>query len=388
MPKMTRGGRAAAKQYTHVSAREMHLIKNMKREGLTWAMIRRITGRGKGALARCFKAKLPPAGVKEANAPKVGRPVKITPSIYKKLDTARTALLRAAGGVKEVTMEMVKKRAGVVACDKVVREEFSKRGIKFRKLKARLLLSRVDRSCRLSWARKRTRRSKLGWARTPHAIIDNKNFKVSSTKSCREYTARRSIRGAYQGKLKKGEAIKPYLIKPKEQNKFPMRSIQVTAAVIKGRIRMWHYVDGRWNGAKAAAMYEGPLAKALKKAYTGHESGKWNVIEDNDPAGYKSRKGIAAKKRANIIADDLPKRSPDFNVLDYSLWHAINTRMRIQERGFHKNRKETKVEFFSRLRRTALTLPSSVVKRAVCDMHRRVRLCVKAKGGLFSESGR
>ena len=46
-------------------------------------------------------------------------------------------------------------------------------------------------------------------------------------------------------------------------------------------------------GAAAAAMYKN-LAKALKKAYPEHAAkprATWRVIEDNDPAGFKSSKG-------------------------------------------------------------------------------------------------
>ena len=72
-------------------------------------------------------------------------------------------------------------------------------------------------------------------------------------------------------------------------------------------------------------------------------------------------------------------------MLDYSLWHSMNERMREQERAFPMKKKETREAFLARLRRTALGLPSSVVRRAVMDMHRRVRLAVAAKGAVFIE---
>ena len=51
-------------------------------------------------------------------------------------------------------------------------------------------------------------------------------------------------------------------------------------------------------------------------------------------------------------------------MLDYSLWHEINVRMREQEKGFAENKKESVEEFKKRLRRTALSLPQSVVSKA------------------------
>ena len=158
----------------------------------------------------------------------------------------------------------------------------------------------------------------------------------------------------------------------------------VTAAVIKGKIRMWHYTEGKWTGAAAARMYSGPLLTALRRAYPNHK-GKFTVIEDNDPTGYKSGAAMTAKRAVGIKTDDLPKRSPDLNVLDYSLWKAANKRMRAAEKKFPHNKKETVKTFKERLKRTARSISRSEVERAVMDMHKRVRLLVDADGGLFKE---
>ena len=84
-------------------------------------------------------------------------------------------------------------------------------------------------------------------------------------------------------------------------------------------------------------------------------------------------------------SEDLPRRSPDLNVLDYSLWHAINERMREEEKQFPANRKETKEQHLERLRAIALGLPRASGKEAVRNMHDRVRKVVAAKGVLFLE---
>ena len=81
----------------------------------------------------------------------------------------------------------------------------------------------------------------------------------------------------------------------------------------------------------------------------------------------------------------LPPRSPDLNVLDYSIWHEINVRMRKQEAAFDEAKKETMDEYLKRLRHTALTLPTSVVSKAVGDMKRRVAEVQKERGGLVKE---
>ena len=113
--------------------------------------------------------------------------------------------------------------------------------------------------------------------------------------------------------------------------------------------------------------------------------GAFTIIEDNDPTGYKSKSGLAAKAECNIIPDDLPKRSPDLNVLDYCLWHEVNKRMRAQERKFSKSKTETQTAFKERLRKTAMSLPTSLVTRAVGSMRRRCHAVKQMKGGLFTE---
>lgn len=374
--------RKKTQAYTHVNPTEARLIRRMSEEGLPWATMRKITGRGNGALSKAIQAKC--SRTKAVRA--VGRPRAVTPSVYKLLEKAADTLQKKAGGLKEVTVAMIQAQAGVDVCGRAALEAFHAHGVRFRKLKEKLLLSREDVHDRYVWAKKRSRRSKAKWRTTPHAVIDTKSFPVYTNSAGREFAARRSVRGAYQKKGKKGGMVPAHLVKPKATLKFPATGVKVNAAVINGRIRMWDYVKGRWNGAEAARLYKGPLVKALKRAFPDHSpDSTWCVLEDNDPSGYKSNKGIAAKKEAGIVTDDLPKRSPDFNVLDYSLWKAISTRMRIQERAFPKNHKETKAEYLARLRRTALTTPTAVVQKAVEDMHWRVRLAVKFKGRQYIE---
>ena len=81
----------------------------------------------------------------------------------------------------------------------------------------------------------------------------------------------------------------------------------------------------------------------------------------------------------------MPPRSPVLNVLDYSLWSEISKRMRRQEQDFHNNKKESKVTFLARLRRTALMLPPSVVEKAVGNMAKRSAYVRDAEGQLFKD---
>ena len=102
--------------------------------------------------------------------------------------------------------------------------------------------------------------------------------------------------------------MESHLVKPKGVLKFPAESVMVTAAVIKGRVRFFHVVQGRWNAVAAVEMYT-KLRAAMRRAYPEHAAkprSKWLVLEDNDPAGYKSRAAIAKKKEVGIDVLELP----------------------------------------------------------------------------------
>ena len=162
---------------------------------------------------------------------------------------------------------MIKARAGIQASDKTVLEEFRKNGVRFRKMKEKLLLAREEIQACYFWAKKRMRRSKTAWLTLPHAVIDNKHFQVIGNRARRDVAARRSVRGAYQKRGPRGAMVKPHLVKPKPTLKFPASGVQVTAAVIRGRVRMWEYAQGKWNGAAATQMYTGTLLKGLEASF-------------------------------------------------------------------------------------------------------------------------
>ena len=126
---------ARGKAYTHVAERERVLIQNMRNNGVKWSLIRKITGRGQGAIAACLKKpRVEPIGKRS-----VGQPKKITPAFTKALLKAMHALQVKADGETEVTASMVKERAGVPVCTKLVRLEVSKHGYVFRKFQGKLI---------------------------------------------------------------------------------------------------------------------------------------------------------------------------------------------------------------------------------------------------------
>ena len=186
-----------------------------------------------------------------------------------------------------------------------------------------------------------------------------------------------------------GDGLKASYVKFTSTLKFNTgaRGVMVLAAVAPGGVILWEYVKGpRWNGAVAAHMYKGALLTALKKRYPGRS--QFKILKDNDPAGFKSSKGMQAKKEAHIKTMNIPKRSPQLNVCDYALWSEVNRRMRRQERLWAETKTETRAAYLKRLRRTALRLPASFCEKSIKDMHRRCRLLFEAKGKHFEEGGR
>ena len=139
-------------------------------------------------------------------------------------------------------------------------------------------------------------------------------------------------------------------------------------------------------GQVAADLYSGPIRRALKKAHPGARA--WRVLEDNDPTGFKSKTGEAAKKESGIEVFRIPKRSPQLNVCDYALWAEINKRRRQNERRWNANKKETRGAYLKRLRRTALRLPKTFIDKSISNTKVRCQRLLAARGRHFEEGGK
>jgi hypothetical protein len=220
------------------------------------------------------------------------------------------------------------------------------------------------------------------WTDKVHAYLDNKNFPIYLNGKNRSYAARRVARGAYRAD---GEGLHPGHIKPKKNLKHNTGagSVNVACAISAEKTLMWHVLDGNWNAERAAQMYTQKLAPALARAYPGAR--QYLVLEDNDPSGYKSRRGIAAKEEKHITVFDFPKRSPDLNPLDYSYWATLNKKLRAQEKKFKPSFRESKVAYLARLRRGAMGMSSSELKKMIGSMRRRLGALAAANGRHFEE---
>ena len=144
-------------------------------------------------------------------------------------------------------------------------------------------------------------------------------------------------------------------------------------------VTLWEYINGRWSGAEAARIYSGPMKKALQAEYP--DRTRFAVLEDNDPTGYRSKKGIQAKKDASIDVFEITCHSPELNICDYWLWKQVNSKMREQERRWPEGKKEDRDAYLRRLRRAAMSLTEAEIDAAMSSMKRRCEDLKKAKGG-------
>ena len=310
---------------------------------------------------------------------------RLLPSVaVDKLQAKLDGMILKADGQHEVTVGMLKRSARCKASTRTILRALHARGIYFRPLRQKPVLTPKDVDDRFAFAKKFASRSAAWWNSSMHMIIDVKHFKVLPHGDARRFAAQETTRGTYR---KKGQGLCKGHTKPLLRTKFNTgaRGVSVLAGVGHGKVILWKYLEGKWGGAAAAAAYCGPILRALKAEYPALD--KFTVLEDNDPSGFKSRLGLAAKADAGVQAFVIPKRSPCLNVCDYYLWAAVNKRMRAQEAKFPRAKRETRAAFLARMRRTALGLPTEVVAAAVGDMRRRCARLKAAEGGNIEEGG-
>jgi hypothetical protein len=335
-------------------------------------------GRDKSVITRLL--------VKKVVRQKQGPPTLLTDAqvdfMVKRLDE----LVRKANCKYHVTADMLKRSTRLKVTVRTMQTALRKRNIYFRKLREKPCLTEQDIADRYAFAKKYRSRTKAWWNKTIHAFIDGKHFKVYLNKTQRERAAQHATFGAYRAP---GKGLCGGYVKPKKSLNFNTgaKSALVLGGVGGGRMLLWHTVsDGRWSGQAAANMYAGPLRRALNKKYPGKR--KCFVLEDNDPTGFRSAKGIKAKADSKIEPFAIPKRSPDLSVMDYAIWSQVNRRLRKQEASWKKGKKETRCQYVARLRRTAMRLPTEFIVKSIGDMVRRCKRLHEAKGGYFEEGGK
>ena len=99
--------------------------------------------------------------IKKTPIPK-GRPQVITPALFKKMEKEYQKLLKKSQP-HEVTIAMLKERMGLTCSDKTVSRAFWQRGIHFKPLYEKPVLTEGDKAERLAWAQKNKRGTPQQW---------------------------------------------------------------------------------------------------------------------------------------------------------------------------------------------------------------------------------
>ena len=238
---------------------------------------------------------------KQARKETRGRPRVVKAKKLAALFKARRELLRKAKKESEVTHTMIKKRARVKASNSVISRRFSEQGVKARPLRKKPNRKLETKRERVALCKKWVRHPKDYFRKKVDLVIDNKTFEAPGTPSGRSYQKQTKVRFTHRTR---GEGLHPLHTKPdqKRHRKNLGAGVKIMAGLSDDRVVMWEDVGANWNGEKAAKMYQTAVQKALlkcrprKKPVKGKKGKGWLVLEDNDPAGYKSNLAKAAKK--------------------------------------------------------------------------------------------
>ena len=366
-------GRSLERQPLH--QREAQLLKRMRTVGkLPVATIARIAERNKTQVYKALSGKLVFA--------KRGPKDKLQPKDVNRMVRVLKDMIRTARARWEITLAMLKRRAKIKADDKVVRKALLKKKIKFRRLRSKPVLTKDDIKARWEFAKEYRHKTEAWWRNHIQLFIDLKNFPVYTNAKSRDIAAMRQVRGAYRAR---GEGLDAaYVVLPKELRHNPgAKPCRIAAGVGGGRVRLWSEIGTTWTGKAAAEMYSGPLLSALKRGWPNKRS--YRILEDNDPTGFKSKQGEAAKRKCKISVFKIPERSPDLSVCDYAIWNRVNRTMRRQEKKWARSKKETRSQYIKRLHDVAKALPKTFINDSIGSMVKRCNRLYKAKGGLFEE---
>ena len=374
-----RAKKSARDPYRKLSSEEIRLAKLWHEEdGMEPSEIASLLRRDKSTMTRLL--------VKKQVRKKGGRPVSLSDEDIDRLVETLDNMIVAADRKYEVTVEMLRKRARCKASARTISRALHARKIFFRRLREKPVLTAEDIAARKKFAQTYKGKSATWWKAFIDLHIDVKHFPVYLNGRARAHAAGEGVRGAYRTP---GQGLEPAYLKHGKKYKYNTgaRGVMILAGVGHGKVLVWEVIDGRnWNGDVAAEMYAGPIKAALRRACPSKR--KFRVLEDNDPAGFKCRKGCAAKVASRLESFDIPRRSPSLNICDYALWSEVDRRMRAAEGKWPVGKTESRDRYLVRLRRTALGLPATFVESSIADMRRRCRLLAAVGGQHFEEGGK
>ena len=306
-----------------------------------------------------------------------GRKKKLSDVNVRRIEAARKELIKKADGEREVHWDDVLTRARVPRLHRsTAARSLQNAGynVRWRPAREKPMRSDIDEAERRRICGKLRKLPEKYWQHRVDMYMDNKLWDLPVTPQGKRFLRKIKVRGHLRTPE---EGLEDGFTKPnrKSHKVNTGGKVSVCAAIIGGRVRVWHYLTSKWTGAVAETLYKDVLHPALVK----HRGKKrsYTILEDNDPTGYKSNRAKAAKAQLRLVPIEFPTRSPDLNPLDFSLWDEVMDRM---EAGAPRGR-ESAEEYKARLRRTALAIPEKVIRSMLSSMAPRVLAVFQHKGG-------
>ena len=231
-----------------------------------------------------------------------GRPQKLTKKDITNLVKELRAMQRQARARREITLAMLKKRARCKACGKVIRKALCARGIRFRRMRSKPILTKDDVKVRYAFAKKWRHKWRKWWVKKIFSI-DLKNFPCYVHAQARDVAAMHEVRGAYR---EAGQGLDEcFVVVPKHLRYNPgVKSAKVAAGVGGGRVRMWRVLGKKWSGgqppistrgqsSRHCNAWAGSASSRFSKTMTRQDSSRMQESARNAKRGSRSSKFLS-----------------------------------------------------------------------------------------------
>ena len=368
----------------HLSPEELDLVAGYVAKRLTakeiWTQLKLHRDSASIDMPKIWAVRRAMAGVthKRGRSETRGRKKKLTEAQVTRLVDKRRQLVQKVKGGRYVSTTEVVMKSRVPAVHRTTALRYLReRGIAWRRMREkppRTIAHEEDRKevCRI-WRK----RPATFWTEHVDLIIDAKKFPVPGSAAAAHRLRQQKVRGVLRTRK---EGVEKGFTRPSiTKHKFNAGGhVHILAGICGDKVVLWEEIGGKWGGQRAADMYAGPIKQVLQRRRPGKRS--WLIMEDNDPAGFKSTKGKEAKKDNKMRTLDQPAYSPNLNPLDFSIWSAIE-----KEALARRTPRETMTQYKTRLRKIALGFArdtSGRPCRAFAFVHRRYsRLTAKTSSG-------
>ena len=302
-----------------------------------------------------------------------GRKKKLTTVQASRMFKKRDQLIVKAGGEQYVSYDAVVASSRVPKIHRTtVSRYLGESGVKWRRMREKPPRTECHEEDRMEVCRIWRNKPATFWTDSVDLIIDAKKYATPGNAAAARRLRQQRVRGVLRTRQ---EGLRHGYTRPNiKKHKFnPGGYAHILAGICGDQVVLWEDIAGRWCAQRAADMYAGPVKKVLQRHRPGKRS--WLIMEDNDPSGFKSGRGKAAKEENKMKTIDQPPYSPDLNPLDFCIWAEIEKRALSQRAP-----RETAAAYRARLRTIAFGMPRSLVRKAVLAIKTRAQAIFDAGG--------